>query len=375
MKRSFLISLIVFVLCFGWAFALNNKTITVVSKDKDSKFQLWLESKLSGSGKVNLFNYFANVDDSFDEISLIVENKLSGVLVIKESTLFVFTPKGLVTNMALSDTNMDKVAEEVVRIFPPEVPEKIVKEIKEIDYVSPLEVKSPKHSLSLQLGTSFQALNVRTILTDANFNVYERRLDYSDYSPPISIFLGYHFDSRYFSLSLILSSSLDSNISSIGMELIPGFWLFKGFMFVGLDLVIHNVKHKLYQEFYDKWNVLRNVEVSFLTLYVLPIFKFKLSKDDIIGVSPLISFSYTLSGNNVNLELLQSYKGEEGGPPMFIGINTYLEMKVVGNISLDLSIKIVTHSFNRSGSIVSNPYLKFMEEILMESRVGFKYKL
>ncbi len=373
-KKVYLILAIILIISNSTTFGLKNQTITILPKEEnDNKICLWLEAELSESDKVNVYHSFENPTIG-NEAMFMVNKKLSGLLIVEKSNINVFTTKGLLTNLTITETNIKDIVKTITQIFPPKEPEKIIKEITEIDYISPLEEKTPKHSLSLQMGYLGEEISFLKYETN-DFEQYYR--DIGKISPKIpAVYIGYHFDSRYFSYSLIFN--LTQDLSSFGVELIPGLWLFKGFMFLGLDVFLENTTRITINSNLNLY-LSPNTKITLLTLSITPFIKFKLSKDDHIGISPLLLFRLGIShriDSEQNLILQETeLQDQERNTPKFIGLCTYFELKMIENVSLVLSTKILTPPVNRSMKIItSNTELILLQEIFFTGKIGIKYK-
>lgn len=379
--RNFPFLLLASVVLTTNALCVQKQTISVIPEDKDSEvMSMLIEAKIADSGKLNIYYHFGPTDKETDRMKFMFDNKLSGLLTISNNTLRVFTTKGLLTNFFLTENNVEEVVSNIIEAFPPKEPEKIIKDITEIDYVSPLEETKPRHSLALFAGVTHFIINFNKSHTSTNITGGQTNISYSPKTfiqTPESrirslLGLGYGLDTRYFSLSLGIS--LEPKIDpSFQVELSGGFWFFKGFMMIGLGALYEHTTFSLsnFAEDNNNLNLLSFYSepdnISLNNIYFYPIAKIKLSKNDILSFSPLLAIPVNIGGENIVIEDIQSDKG-----PNFIGITLSLETEVLDNVLLGFQIKIMTTT--SEGYLHNDRNITFSYDVLSVDSLFLRYK-
>lgn len=360
--------LIIPLICFG----LQKQKITIIPwSSADSDLVLLLESSLLDKDTVIVYHSFiSNLSSSFDPMAYMFSEKLSGVLIVSNNNILVFSTKGFLRKFVVKD-NIDNIANRVSDFFPPKEPEKIIKEITEIDYISPLEEKGIRHSVSFMVGYEGYPSTRFWFKTNYGIGSYNIEFYSKDSIVPI-VGLSYILDSRYFSISFGGNFSFVNPSEVWGIDLSFGFWMFKGFFFVGAYVLIEKFSLNL-DSFYYLWNnqyiSLKETvnivpeKVNFLNLYVYPILKFKFSKRDILTVNPLLGFGGSLIDYDV---VFDGSVNESSGPPRFLGIVFSFDFGISEKFTIRPSLKFLINTFNYSGLVkdLGNFNLYFSQDIL-----------
>lgn len=383
MKKLCFISLICFIF-ITYASGIQNQTISVIPEDIDSKITAMLiETKLANSGKLNIYYNIGDVGDDNEKMKFMYEKKLSGLLAISDKTLRVFTTKGLITNIPLTDDNIEAVVSNILEIFPPREPEKILKEIVEIDYVSPLEETRTRHSIAVHINSTqpimrFEKESFQTNINMGQTNIFPITEDFEqkpDYSIRYMFGLSYGLDTRYFSLSLGLSIEPKPN-PSFCIDLSSGFWFFKGFMMIGLGMLYeHSVFETKgfarYNNYSETLNLQSGLErVSFDNLYFFPFVKLKFSKNESLSFIPILTLSMNVNRENV---VLDNNVSENVGV-RFLGIMVSFETSIIDNVFLGFQIKALTLSLGNTGYLSDGSNIVFVYSASISESIFLKYK-
>ncbi|MEN2997446.1 MAG: hypothetical protein ABDH28_00180 [Brevinematia bacterium] len=376
------------ILFLTHTFSVQNQTISVLPEnEKDIVMSMIIEAKLSSSGKLNLYYYFGTIDKEVDKMKFMYDNKLSGLIVVSNNIAKIFTTKGLLTNILLTEGNIETVVSNIIDIFPPKEPEKTLKEIVEIDYVSPLEETKPRHSLLLYVEPTkswvgFYKTVFETNISGGQTNIYSYEAWFSqkpDVATKYMFGLGYSLDTRYFSLSLLASFEPDPDLS-LKTELVGGFWLFKGFMMVGLVLLYERIVFELsnfieirgsIHNYDNTLNLYSQIDkIRFENIYLLPNIKLKFSKNDIISFTPFLTLSANIGAENVIID--ESVL--ETTSPRFIGIVLSIETGIFDNFLLGFELKAVTLSIGKGGYLLDNRDIKFTHDVSISESLFLKYR-
>lgn len=380
--RKIIIACILF-LTSSVGFGLQNQTIIVLPMDEEStKLGLQIETKLMNSGKVNIKHYFDTLPNDFDPMLFMFNQKLSGLIIVSNNTLQIFSAKGFETNIVMDKDNFESSVSLILSIFPQKEPEKIIKDITEIDYISPLEDRKTTHSFSLYLGYGKGSIYLLTIQTNGGGYTYTQEFSLGDNIP--LFMLAYNLGSRYFYFSVGLNTTLNFANPLFGLNLTGGLWMFKGFLSFGVDVLIENFIYN--PQFFTKYDSMNNKYIpltseypnsriprfSLLTLYVSPIMKLRLTRNDIITFIPIFIFSSEVAGDNV---VFSDVNTGGRGAPTFLGLGLSIEMGITDNVSIESVIKVLLDSINREGYIkTSDINLMFLREFFGFTLVGVKYK-
>ncbi|MCS7298811.1 MAG: hypothetical protein RMJ37_02460 [Spirochaetia bacterium] len=381
MKKSFFVSLICVVFS-TYTSGIQNQTISVIPEDSDSRFMAMLmETKLANSGKLNIYYHIGKIGDDNEKMKFMSDNKLSGLLAISNKTLRIFTTKGLLTNISLSDDKVEAIVSNILEIFPPKEPEKILKEIVEIDYVSPLEETRTKHSIAVHINPTQPIIRLEKESLGTNINMGQTNIfpiteDFEqkpEYSIRYMIGLSYGLDTRYFSLSLGLSIEPKPS-PNFCIDLSSGFWFFKGFMMIGLGMLYEHSVFEI-RGFTKHNNETLNLQsdlerISFDNLYLFPVVKLKFSKNEALSFIPLLVLSGNVGGENVVIDS----SAAEPGNVRFLGIMISFETSFIDNISLGFQIKALTLSLGTTGYLLDGSNIVFVYSASISESVFLRYK-
>ncbi|MCX8029660.1 MAG: hypothetical protein N2712_06680 [Brevinematales bacterium] len=375
MKKTIL-SIFIIIGTLKSTFALQNQTIAVLpTSTNDTRNCMIIETELANSRKVNI-KYFIieSLEKDFDPMAFMYNQKISGLVIISNNEVFLFSTKGLIKSIRIN--NIEEISFEILNAFPPKEQEKIIKEIVEIDYISPLEEKNPKHSIRLSLGYSISQIEYifLTNLPQQTINFSHRNL------PRYTFSIGYEIDTRYFSGSVGLIYCTDFDHGDFGSFLSGGISFFRGFLLLGTEIILQKTTFNPskatteYNNSIKLGDLLPNItNISFIELYTLPIIKFKFSKNDSLSLSPLILFSINLPVDGVEFrdDLVIPNRGTP--PPRFIGINISFDIGISENVISGINMKFLLNSINREGYIDTS--LLFTKMGLGQTLINLKYKL
>lgn len=354
---------LVLMFILPYSFALVNQNICIIAQNpEDSVFETWLENEIAKNTNINIFYSFKY--ENLDPMAFMFQQKLSGLIIIKNSNLTIYDTKGQLTNLTITPKNIENISKLILTLFPPKEKEKIIKEIEEIDYVSQLEEPIPKHSISLGLGMNISGLEILS----SSYWYHENSDSKSRFLPVIE----YSLNTRYFYFSLGLGISDRWKISS---QL--GVWLFKSFMLIGIETSLINLNYNL-ESFVRDPNVsllssttINNKQCSLTLLNFIPIIKFKFSKNDILTITPIIAVPIVIKTENLTLQDDSKIRSSV----KYIGIMVSMELGIISNLSLGYTLEILAPPIISTGYLNENNKINFRLSMYSESVLFFKYKI
>jgi hypothetical protein len=299
-KLFFLVCLFILLIQFGLArnvypeeLAKQKISIITLTKDFNSlMIESLLYSKLMETNEVIIKDTFGELPTDF--LFFMYQNKISGLVVISNSNIMVYTTKGLITNMSNVTLNeISNVSSYLLSVCKPAPPEKIYKDIEKIDYISPLEETNirPSISIGIALYDPFPIEGIYINVTNTsggNTNIYWYNIlkNNSDQNG-VAVSLGFGIDTRYFSFDTSLRVGM--NNTYYGASVNTGVWLLKGFLMIGLGIEYSRYEFNL-RDYVT--NIFSNDYIAALNYINLsPILKFKFDKTSSLAVAPLVGFT------------------------------------------------------------------------------------
>jgi hypothetical protein len=390
-KLFFLVCLFILLIQFGlvrnvYPEELAKQKISIITLTKDFNslmIESLLYSKLMETNEVIIKDTFGELPTDF--LFFMYQNKISGLVIISNSNIMIYTTKGLITNMSnVTPNEISNVSSYLLSVYKPAPPEKIYKDIEKIDYISPLEETNirPSISIGIALYNPFPIEGIYTNVTNTsggNTNIYQDNILKNNFGQNgVAVSLGFGIDTRYFSFDTSLRVGMNSTY--YGASVNTGVWLLKGFLMVGLGIEYSRYEFNL-RDYVT--NIFSNDYRSALNYINLsPILKFKFDKTSSLTVIPLIGFTIVsqdgfreITDNNIKSTLMAEV-GEPSGPIRFLCLKVLYEQGIFGNTSL---------VFNSVISLVStdilyqlkegypNYYVKTSEVYALFS-LGVKYK-
>ncbi len=302
-------------------------SIITLTKDFNSLFtEAILYSKLMETNEIIIQDTFG--DQPTDFLFFMYQNKLSGLIVITNTNIMIFTTKGLITNIKhVSTENIEEISSYILSVYKPTLPKKIYQEIEKIDYISPLEETNLR--FNLYVGTTLYKTFDTEIYTNTNQII---RRSESESRGGVGISLGFGIDTRYISFDTSIRLGLDNTY--YGISTMGGVWLLKGFLMIGLGINLSRYEYSLK----DYNNIIfsdeNRIAINYLTTF--PLLKFKFDKTSSILVSPLIGFTTTFTEGQLEKE--DYYLN---GLKSLLCLNLVYEQGLTDNVSLNLSFLVV----------------------------------
>jgi hypothetical protein len=366
---------------------LAKQKISIITLTKDFNslmIESLLYSKLMETNEVIIKDTFGELPTDF--LFFMYQNKISGLVVISNSNIMVYTTKGLITNISnVTPNEISNVSSYLLSIYKPAPPEKIYKEIEKIDYISPLEETNIRPSISIGIAL-YDPFPIGGIYTNAtnisngNTNTYwDNILKNNFVQNGVAVSLGFGIDTRYFSFDTSLRVGMNSTYYGVSVN--TGVWLLKGFLMVGLGIEYSRYEFNLRDYVTNIFSNDYMVALNYINLS--PILKFKFDKISSLTVAPLVGFTMVskdgfgeITDNNIKSELIQNLGEGLPGPMKFLCLKVMYEQGIFGNTSLVFNsvISLVsTDILYQLKEGYSNYYVKTSEVYALFS-LGVKYK-
>jgi len=391
-KLFFLVCLFILLIQFGLvrnvhSEELAKQKISIITLTKDFNslmIESLLYSKLMETNEVIIKDTFGELPTDF--LFFMYQNKISGLVIVSNSNIMVYTTKGLITNMSnVTPNEISNVSSYLLSVYKPAPPEKIYKDIEKIDYISPLEETNirPSISIGIALYNPFPIEGIYINVTNTsggNTNIYWYNILKNNFDQNgVAVSLGFGIDTRYFSFDTSLRVGMNSTY--YGASVNTGVWLLKGFLMIGLDIEYSRYEFNL-RDYVT--NIFSNDYIAALNYINLsPILKFKFDKTSSLTVAPLVGFTMVskdgfgeITDNNTKSNLTENLGEGLPGPMKFLCLKVMYEQGIFGNTSLVFNsvISLVsTDIFYQLKEGYSNYYVKTSEVYAMFS-LGLKYK-
>jgi hypothetical protein len=366
---------------------LAKQKISIITLTKDFNslmIESLLYSKLMETNEVIIKDTFGELPTDF--LFFMYQNKISGLVVISNSNIMVYTTKGLITNMSnVTPNEISNVSSYLLSIYKPAPPEKIYKEIEKIDYISPLEETNIRPSISIRIALydpfPIEGLYINVTNTSGgNTNIYwDNILKNNFVHNGVAVSLGFGIDTRYFSFDTSLRVGMNSTYYGVSVN--TGVWLLKGFLMVGLGIEYSRYEFNLRDYVTNIFSNDYRAALNYINLS--PILKFKFDKTSSLTVAPLVGFTIVsqdgfreITDNNIKSELTQNLGEGPSGPMKFLCLKVMYEQGIFGNTSLVFNsvISLVsTDILYQLKEGYSNYYVKTSEVYAIFS-LGVKYK-
>ncbi len=380
----FLIFFVVFLSKEVFSEELVERVVGLVNLGSSYESQLLeysLMANMGNSENVVLRLLFKRKEDLPKDIrEIMFLEKVSGLVVIDNSNVVIFSTKGQITNMNYS--NLGNISEVILNIieknFPKKEKAKVIKEIEEIDYISQLEEATPY--LSFTIGFLNSLPGYRIVYYNTN-NQATFLQDYNLASLFMGVSLSVSFDSRYFFGKLRFNLPAN-NSENFSVGSILGLWFFRGFMMFGVDVngfrtfVSGELEVVSYQNDQQKiTNISIAQTTTFWRLAVQPVVAVKFTKDVIITVNPIFTgVSFLLLPPEYNSE---TYNSESGGPPICTLISAHVKLN--NNLGIEFLANISGNSSLIGGSrkikVNAIPGVWIVPETLYFSSFSLNYRM
>jgi hypothetical protein len=383
-KLFFLVCLFILLIQFGlvrnvYSEELAKQKISIITLTKDFNslmIESLLYSKLMETNEVIIKDTFGKLPTDF--LFFMYQNKISGLVVISNSNIMVYTTKGLITNMSnVTPNEIINVSSYLLSVYKPAPPEKIYKDIEKIDYISPLEETNirPSISIGIALYDPFPIEGLYTNWVTYWYNILKNNFDQNG----VAVSLGFGIDTRYFSFDTSLRVGM--NNTYYGASVNTGVWLLKGFLMIGLGIEYSRYEFNLRDYVTNIFSNDYRAALNYINLS--PILKFKFDKTSSLAVAPLIGFTMVsqdgfgeITDNNTKSNLTKNLGEGLPGPTKFLCLKVMYEQGIFGNTSLVFNsvISLVsTDILYQLKEGYSNYYVKTSEVYAMCS-LGVKYK-
>ena len=393
MKKLFsLVCLFILLIQFGlvrnvYSEELSKQKISIITLTKDFNslmIESLLYSKLMETNEVIIKDTFGELPTDF--LFFMYQNKISGLVVISNSNIMVYTTKGLITNMSnVTPNEISNVSSYLLAVYKPAPPEKIYKDIEKIDYISPLEETNirPSISIGIALYNPFPIEGIYINVTNTsggNTNIYWYNILKNNFDQNgVAVSLGFGIDTRYFSFDTSLRVGM--NNTYYGALVNTGVWLLKGFLMIGLGIEYSRYEFNLRDYVTNIFSNDYRAALNYINLS--PILKFKFDKTSSLAVAPLVGFTMVskdgfgeITDNNTKSNLTENLGEGPPGPMKFLCLKVMYEQGIFGNTSLVFNsvISLVsTDILYQLKEVYSNYYVKTSEFYALFS-LGLKYK-